>query len=160
MFLTAVQWSTPGLLWYLPARLIARHTSGLVHSIAYMIEPMAKHREHLSFSLSLLQWSGIESYSTSHLVTQARTPSLTVPFWITSKSCQGIYSLKNLSSVLIYLYRSWSSICKQLHRSLSLKNSFQTLLYAFQKILHHFWSTICHSHILIKKVVVLPLTYL
>ena len=39
---------------------------------------------------------------------------------------------KNLSSVLIYLYRSWSSICKQLHRSLSLKNSFQTLLYALQ----------------------------
>ena len=26
----------------------------------------------------------------------------------------------------------WSSICKQLHRSLSLKNSFQTLLYALQ----------------------------
>ena len=60
---------------------------------------------------------------------------------------------KNLSSVLIYLYRSWCSICKQLHRGLSLKNSFQTLLYAFQKILHHFWSTICHSHILIRKVV-------
>ena len=38
---------------------------------------------------------------------------------------------KNLSSVLIYLYRSWCSVCKQLHRGLSLKNSFQTLLYAF-----------------------------
>ena len=43
-----------------------------------------------------------------------------------------MYSLKNLSSVLIYLYRSWCSICKQLHRGLSLKNSFQTLLYALQ----------------------------
>ena len=40
---------------------------------------------------------------------------------------------KILSSVLIYLYRSWCSICKLLHRGLSLKNSFQTLLYAFQK---------------------------
>ena len=39
---------------------------------------------------------------------------------------------QNLSSVLIYLYRSWCSICKQLHRGLSLKNSFQTLLYALQ----------------------------
>ena len=39
---------------------------------------------------------------------------------------------KNLSSVLIYLYRSWCSICKQLHRGLSLKNSCQTLLYALQ----------------------------
>ena len=71
-------------------------------------------------------------YSTSHLATQARTPSLTIPFWITSKSCQDMYSLKNLSSVLIYLYRSWCSICKKLHRGLSLKNSFQTLLYALQ----------------------------
>ena len=44
-----------------------------------------------------------------------------------------MYSLKNLSSALIYLYRSRCSICKQLHRGLSLKNSFQTLLYAFQK---------------------------
>ena len=32
----------PVLLWYLPAILIAKHTSGLVHSIAYMIEPMAE----------------------------------------------------------------------------------------------------------------------
>ena len=39
---------------------------------------------------------------------------------------------KNLSSILIYIYRSWCSICKQLHRGLSLKNSFQTLLYALQ----------------------------
>ena len=31
-----------GLLSYLPAKLIARHTSGLVHNIAYMIEPMAE----------------------------------------------------------------------------------------------------------------------
>ena len=47
-----------------------------------------------------------------------------------------------------------------LARTLSLKNSVQTLLYAFQKILHHFGSTICHSQILIRKAVVLPLTFL
>ena len=40
---------------------------------------------------------------------------------------------KILSSVLIYLYRSWCPILKQLHRGVSLKNFFQTLLYAFQK---------------------------
>ena len=33
-------------------------------------------------------------YWTSHLATQARTPSLTIPFWTTSKYCQGMYSLK------------------------------------------------------------------
>ena len=32
------------------------------------------HREWLSFSLYLLPWSDFESYSTSHLATQARTP--------------------------------------------------------------------------------------
>ena len=95
-------------------------------------------------------------YSTSHLATQARTPSLTVPFWTTSKSCQGMSSLKNISSVLIYPYRSWCSICKQLHLGLSLKNSFMLS----RKILHYFRSTICHSHILIRNVVVLPLTFL
>ena len=81
-------------------------------------------------------------------------------FELFQKIYQGMYSLKNLSSVLIYLYRSWCSMCKQLHRGLSLKNSFQTLLYAFQKILHHFQLIICHSHILIRKAVVLPLTFL
>ena len=39
---------------------------------------------------------------------------------------------KHSSSVLIYLYRFWCLICKQLHRGLSLKNSFQTFLYALQ----------------------------
>ena len=68
-----------------------------------------------------LSWSGFESYSTSHLTSQARTPSLTDPFWTTSKSYQGMYSSKVLSSVLIYLYRSWCPICKQLHQGLSLK---------------------------------------
>ena len=41
-------------------------------------------------------------YSTSHLATQARTPSLTVPFWTISKIYQGMYSLKN------FYQASWS----------------------------------------------------
>ena len=42
MFLTAVQWSTPGSLSYPLAKLMARYTIGLVHSITYFIEPMAE----------------------------------------------------------------------------------------------------------------------
>ena len=45
-----------------------------------------KHREHVSFSLDLLKWSGIESDSTSHLVAQARTLSLTDSFLTSSKT--------------------------------------------------------------------------
>ena len=79
-----------------------------------------------------MQWSGFESDSTSHLVTQARTLSLTDPFLTSLKLYQGMCFMKVKLSILIYLYRSWCSICKQLHRGLSLKKSFQTLLYALQ----------------------------
>ena len=36
-------------------------------------------------------------------------------------------------SILIYLYRSLCLICKQLHRGLSLKNSYQVSFYAIKK---------------------------
>src|SRR3990170_154275 len=42
-------------------------------------------------------------------------------------------SVKVLSGILIYLYRSCCPICKQLYPGLPLKNSIQTTLYAFQK---------------------------
>ena len=42
IFLTAVQWSTPGSLLYPLAKHMVRYTIGLVHSIAYFIEPMTK----------------------------------------------------------------------------------------------------------------------
>ena len=41
--------------------------------------------------------------------------------------------LKVSSGVLIYLYRSWCPICKQLYPGLPLKNTLQTTVYAFQK---------------------------
>ena len=93
IILTDVQWSTPRSLLYSLAKISVGYTIDLVHSMAYFIEPMPRHRVWLSFSFYLLLWSGFESYSISHLVTQARTLSLTVPFWTTSKSCQGMYSL-------------------------------------------------------------------
>ena len=97
IILTAVQWSTPRSLLYSLAKISVGYTIDLVHSMAYFIEPIwLRHREWLSFSFYLLPWSGFESYSISHLVTQVRTLSLTVPFWTTSKSCQGMYSLKKL----------------------------------------------------------------
>ena len=40
--LTAIQWSTPGSLSYPLARLMTRHTIGLVHSIEHFIEPMTE----------------------------------------------------------------------------------------------------------------------
>ena len=100
-------------------------------------------------SLSIFSRGRVLSlYSTSHLATQARIPSLTVPFWTTSKTCQGMYILKNLSSAMIYLYRSWCPICKQLHRGPSLKNSYSSIPLYYPEILYHFQSTICHPHII------------
>ena len=71
-------------------------------------------------------------YSTSHLTTQARTPSLTDPFWTPSKSFQGMYSLKVLSSVLIYLdldAQYVSSFTEVFHWKILIQVSF----YAIQK---------------------------
>ena len=63
------------------AKLMVRYTIGLVHSIAYFIEPMTSGiGNDFSFSFYFLPWSDFESYSTSHLTIQARNPSLTDPF--------------------------------------------------------------------------------
>ena len=65
--------------------------------------------------------------------THARTFSLTVPFWTTSKSCQGMYSLKKTYqaswSISIDLDAQYVSSFTEVFL---LKNSFQTLLYALQ----------------------------
>ena len=141
--------------------LMARHTLGLVHNIAYFIEPMA---EAYGMTFILFLFSSMVVFWVLLNFTPCNTGknsffdcSILNYFKNVVKVCT---PWKILSSVLIYLYRSWCPICKQLHRGLSLKNSFQTLLYAFQKILHHFQSTICHSYILIRKAVVLPITFL
>ena len=55
---------------------------------------------------------------------------------------------KILSSVLIYLYRSWCLIYKQLHRGLSLKNSYSNILLCYPEILYNFQSIIWHPHII------------
>ena len=59
----------------------ARYTIGLVHSIAYFIEPMTEAQGMTFHSLSIFYRGRVLSlYSTFTLATQARTPSLTVPF--------------------------------------------------------------------------------
>ena len=42
IILTAVQWSNPGSLLYPLAKLMSRHTTGLVHNMSYFIEPMVE----------------------------------------------------------------------------------------------------------------------
>ena len=97
IILTDVQWSTPRYLLYPLAKLMVRYTIGLVHSIAYFIEPMTEAQGMTFHSLSIFCRGQVLSLnSTSHLATQARSPSLTIPFWTTSKSCQHMYSLKKL----------------------------------------------------------------
>src|SRR3989337_2026476 len=59
-------------------------------------------------------------------------------------------SVKVLSGVSIYLYRSRCPICKQLHPGLSLKNSCSNNPLCFPEILYHFQSTICHPHIILE----------
>ena len=69
IILTVVQWSTPRSKLHSLAKLRAGYTIGLVHNMAYFIEPMMRHREWLFILFLFLPWSGFESYSTSHLAT-------------------------------------------------------------------------------------------
>ena len=97
IILTNVQWSTPRSRLYSLAKLRAGYTIGLVHSIAYFIEPMTEAQGMTFHSLSIFFHGLVLSLTQHHtFVSQARTLSLTVPFWTTSKTCQGMYSLKKL----------------------------------------------------------------
>ena len=81
------------------------------------------HREWLSFSFYFLPWSGLESYSISHLCNIGKIFFLWLFYFELLQNLDKVCTYwKNLSSILIYLNRSWCSICKQLHRGLSLKN--------------------------------------
>ena len=53
IILTVVQWSTPGSLLYPLAKLMVRYTIGLVHNIAYFIEPMTEAQGMTFHSLSI-----------------------------------------------------------------------------------------------------------
>ena len=93
-------------------RLMARHTQVRYTAWHTIWSLWLRHKGRPSSFIFLLPWWSFESHSTPHLTNQARTLSLTDPFCTLSKSCQGMYSLKVLSDVLIYLYRSWCPIFK------------------------------------------------
>ena len=77
-------------------RLMARHTQ-VRYTAWHTIQSLwIRHRGQPSSFLFFLPWSSFESHSTPHLTNQARTLSLTDPFWTLSKSCQGMYLLKVL----------------------------------------------------------------
>ena len=132
--------------------------SGSQHSILYRTYDWGIGNDF--HSLSIFCRGRVLSLTQLHTLQHRQELLLLFHFELFQKFIKVCTHWKILSSVLIYLYRSWCSMCKQLHRGLSLKNSFQILLYALQKILHYFWSTICHSHIFIRNAVVLPLTFL
>ena len=140
---------------------MARYTIGLVHSIAYFIEPMTE-AYGMTFILFLF--------------------SVVVEFWVllnfipcnTSKNSFFDYSILNYFKILsryVLIEKSYqaswsisidldaqylSSFTEVFLRKTPFKHSFMLC----RIILHYLRSTICHSHILIRNVVVLPLTFL
>ena len=101
--------------------------------------------------LYTLPWSGFESYSISHLVTQARNSFF---------DCSILNHFKNLSryvfieksyqaswSISIYLDAQYvSNFTEVFHR----KNSYSGIPICYPEILYHFQSTICHQHIILQ----------
>ena len=112
IILTAIWWSTPWSPLYPLARLMARHTSGAVHSMAYYRAYVWSIGDDLRpFSLFCCgQVLSLTQYS--HLVTQPRTPSLLIYFELLQNLVTVCIHLKVLLSVLIYPYRSWCSMFK------------------------------------------------
>ena len=134
--------------------------SGTQHSILYRTYDWGIGND-FSFSFYFLLWSGFESYSISYLCNTGKNSffdcSILNYFKILSRYVLIEKSYQASWSISIDLDAQYVSNFTEVFLW---KNSFQILLYAFQKILHHFRSTICHSHILIRKAVVLPLTFL
>ena len=113
--------------------LMARHTSGAVHSIAYYRAYVWSIGDDLRpFSLFCCgQVLSLTQYS--HLVTQPRTPSLLIYFELFQNHVKVCVLWK-------YHRASWSisidldaQYVSSFYPGLPLKNSFQTTLYAFQK---------------------------
>ena len=97
IILTAIQWSTPRSLLYSLCQTQCRvyNRSGTQHGILYRTYGWGLGNDFHSLSI-FCRGRALSLTQISHLVTQARTLSLTVAFWTTSKSCQGMYSLKKL----------------------------------------------------------------
>ena len=130
IILTNVQWSTSRSLLYSLAKYRARYTIGLVHSILYRTYDRGIGNE-FSFSFYFLPWSGL--WVLLNFIPLHHRQELLLwlfHFELFQKFIKVCTHWKILSSVLIYLYRSWCSMCKQLHRGLALKNSFSSILYA------------------------------
>ena len=143
----------------LPNQCRVYNRSGIQHDILYRTYGQGIGNDF--HSLSIFCRGRLLSLTQFHtFATHARTLSLTVPLWTTSKSCQGMYSLKILSSVLIYLYRSWCSICKQLHRGLSLKNLLFKYPFMLSRISISFPINNMSSTYNIRNATELPLTFL
>src|SRR3954462_12135183 len=100
--------------------------SGLVHSMAYIRDPMAEAYGVLLI-LSLLPLLDFEFYSTSYWATWARTLSCYLPFQTSLELCPNMYFVTMILGVSIYLYKSLCPICKLLRQDLSLKNYYSNI---------------------------------
>ena len=92
IILTVVQWSTPRSLLYSLAKLSGRvyNRSGTQHGILYRTYGWGIGNDF--HSLSIFCCGQALSLTQLHtFASQARTLCLTVPFWTTSKSFQGMY---------------------------------------------------------------------
>ena len=111
--------------------LMARHTSGAVHNIAYYrayvwsigddLRPFSLFCHGRALSLNFVPYiSGKNSFFDWSILNTFKIMSRYVLIW------------KYHLAVLIYPHKSWCSMFKQLNPGSLLKNTFQTTLYAFQ----------------------------
>ena len=126
IILTNVQWSTLRSLLYSLCQTQCRvyNRSGTQHEILYRTYDWGIGNDF--HSLSIFCCGRALSLTQLHTLQHRQELFLWLfHFELLQNLVKVCTHWKNLSSVLIYLYRSWCSICKHLHRGLSLKNFFQ-----------------------------------
>ena len=139
--------------------LMARHTFGAVHSIAYCrayvlsigddLSPFSLFCHGRALSLNFIPYnSGKNSFFDWSILNTFKIMSRYVLIW---KTYQAYWSTSiDLDAQYV------SSFTEVILWKTPFKHSFMLC----RIILHYFRSTICHSHILIRNVVELPLTFL
>ena len=134
--------------------------TGTQHNILYRTYDWGIGND-FSFSFYFLLWSGFESYSISYLCNTGKNSffdcsilnyfKILLRYVLIEKTYQASWSISiDLDAQYV------SSFTEVFLWKTPFKHSFMLC----RIILHYFRSTICHSHILIRNVVVLPLTFL
>lgn len=160
MFLTTVQWISPGLDWYLLMMLKAYKTFDQLHIMVYMIDPIVE-----AYGIVLM-------HPLLHDVVGHYPLDKYTSYDIGKKPFLESYILKHLRTCSLYVlrlrpsslcdlsHRSWFLVCRMVHLSLSSRNNSLTMSKHVAVSRCHFQWVVRHPYTKPEKMIALSLTFL